>query len=213
MPLADHDHSDLPDFFWLWLMTAAFAFAALFPELLSDEIRAGLALTLFVDMYGAIVVVAMYSQADFKIDPFKLPIQAAFFLMFMIAMFKALGFDLYAAMALIPLLRLAYDVYAYLRAPFAPPSFHARSFFTIYIQAIIALVILTVLALFLEIPDRPVRQDDPLFQCETTTCRLFSPPDPYSLFGLFLYPLIGWLNFKWRPEWMRWVRAPRHITE
>src|SRR3990167_1254465 len=133
MPLTNHDHSDIPDFIWLWSMTAIFAFAALFPEFMSDELKASLAMALFVDVFGAIIAMAAYMQMDFRMDSgissFKFPIVIAFWLMTVIVLLKALGFDL------------------------------------------------------------------------------------FILFGLFLYPLIGWLNFKWKPEWMRWIPSPKHITD
>lgn len=217
MPLSSHDHSDIPDFIWLWSMTAIFAFAALFPELMSDELKASLAMALFVDVFGAIFAMAAYMQLDarvgFEIHPFKLPIVITFWLMWVIALFKFLGLDLYAALAMIPGFRCAYDVYAFVRAPYAVSNFHARRYFTIFLQMAIPLICLMLLALFWEVPDKSIRQDEQFLQCETVICKIFNPPDLFILFGLFLYPLIGWLNFKWKPEWMRWIPSPKHITD
>src|SRR3990167_2166827 len=209
MPLTNHDHSDIPDFIWLWSMTAIFAFAALFPEFMSDELKASLAMALFVDVFGAIIAMAAYMQMDFRMDSgissFKFPIVIAFWLMTVIVLLKALGFDLYAALAMIPIVRCAYDVYAFVRAPYAVSNFHARRYFTIFLQMAIPLACLMVFALFWEVPDKSIRQDEQCLQCETVICKVFNPPDLFILFGLFLYPLIGWLNFKWKPEWMRWI--------
>lgn len=213
MPLRSKDRSGPSDVIWLWSMAAAFACVLIYPGGVSYDLKVGLATVLILDSIGAAIVLYVYTKFDFSNNVFDALLAIFFFVILLVAFFNFLGHDLYAAIAVIAVIRCAYDVYVYMRTPLGESGVHARRYFNIFLQAAIPLGYVTVFALIAPQMGYSVRRDERFFECETDVCKLLSPPDAYILFGLFLYPLLGWLNLKWQPQWMRWIPCPKRFED
>lgn len=190
-------------------MAAVFAFAAIAPPGMADGLKTGLAAALFFDLAGAFIVCYTFGKFGLADSPFLLAFSMGFFVIQLIVLFALFGYDLYAAFAIISIVRCAYDAYVFISTPLEESLSHAHKYFITHLKVGITLVFILVLAIVFPEASRFAARDRDLLGCDTALCALTSPPDPFILFGLFLYPLLGWFAFKWQPEWMRWVPSPR----
>lgn len=191
-------------------MTAVFAFAAIYSGAASHDLKVGLATALIVDVIGAFFVFAVYTRFDTTNRALELPLSIAMFGSLLVILFLILGYDLYAFFAVIAVIRCGYDSYLYFRTPLAESHLHARKHFTTYLKIGIPMAFIVLLSIISPDSLPSIESDEQVLGCEAAICGLVSPPEPYILFGLVLYPLIGWLNFKWQPHWMRLVPRPKH---
>lgn len=194
-------------------MTVVFAFAAIYSGAAANDLKVGLATALIVDVIGAFMVFAVYTHIDAPNHAFQFPLAIAMFGSLLIVLFLFLGHDLYAFFAAIAVIRCGYDTYLFFRTPPAESHLHARKHFTTYLKVAIPMVFIIVVSIISPEALPSIEKDEKFLGCETAICAFVSPPEPLIIFGLFLYPLIGWLDFKWQPHWMRLVPRPKYSED